>query len=210
LRWNVSVERASAGLPTLCGNILGWITAQTPSGGRIGQNCERKSWVARGTANHAVQRTEASRFAQRQIKRHRRLASAAAELKRSMQRALKVICVGVGVPLLLLIGSIAADQIPQSRAKPPKTVTDVSSCLAWLQKPMGTYRITDGQMIYYRVTGPAGRYLASGPSAYTFDSHGKFIGWTADDGDFPTPGLNLSPDAKRVTISLDELRKSVQ
>src|SRR5436189_6366886 len=127
-----------------------------------------------------------------------------------MQRVIKVICVGVGVPLLLLIGCIATDQIPHSRATPPKSVTDVSSCLAWLQKPMRAYRITDGQVIYYRVTGPAGRYLASGPSAYTFDSHGKFIGWTADVGDFPTPGLHISSGAKQETISLDELGKSVQ
>ncbi len=127
-----------------------------------------------------------------------------------MQRIIKVICFAVGVPLLLLIGCIAADQIPHSRARPPKTVTNVSSCLEWLKKPMGAYRITDGGLVYYRVTGPAGRYLASGLSAYTFDSHGKFIGWTADVGDFPTPGLRLSPDAKREKISLDELRQSAQ
>jgi hypothetical protein len=128
----------------------------------------------------------------------------------AMRRFIKVVCIAVAVPLLLLIGCIEADQIPYSRAKPPKSVTNVPSCLAWLQKPMGAYRVTDGQVIYYRVTGPAGRYLASGPSAYTFDSHGKFIGWTADVGDFPTPGLHISPDAKRERISLDELRKSVQ
>jgi hypothetical protein len=127
-----------------------------------------------------------------------------------MPRAIKVICIAVGVPVLLLIGCIAADQIPHSRATPPKTVTDVSSCLVWLPQPMGAYRITDGDLVYYRVTGPAGRFLASGPSAYTFDSRGKFIGWTADVGDFPTPGLRLSPDAKREKISLEELRKSVQ
>ncbi len=75
---------------------------------------------------------------------------------------------------------------------------------------MGAYKVTDGDEVYYRVTGPAGRYLASGPSAYTFDSHGKFISWTADVGDFLTPGLHILPDAKRETISLDELRKNVQ
>jgi hypothetical protein len=127
-----------------------------------------------------------------------------------MRRAIKVVCVALGVPLLLLIGCIAADQIPHSRAKPPKSVTDVPSCLEWLQKPMGAYRITEGPVIYYRVTGPAGRYLASGPSAYTFDSQGKFIGWTANVGDIPTPGVHISSDAKRQAISLEELRKSVQ
>jgi hypothetical protein len=125
-------------------------------------------------------------------------------------RFLKVICVAVGVVLLLLIGCIADNQISYSRAKPPKTVTDVSTCLAWLRNPMGAYRITDGDVIYYRVTGPAGRHVASGLSAYTFDSQGKFIGWTPDAGDFPTPGLRLSPGAKREEISLEELRKSVQ
>jgi hypothetical protein len=127
-----------------------------------------------------------------------------------MQRIIKVICLAVGVPVLLLIGCIAADQIPHSRATPPKSVTDVSSCLAWLRKPMGAYKITDGDLVYYRVTGPAGRFVASGPSAYTFDSHGKYIGWTADMDDFPTPGLHLSPAAKLETISLDQLRQSAQ
>src|ERR1041384_6862360 len=101
-----------------------------------------------------------------------------------MPRTIKVICVAVGVPVLLLIGCIAADQIPHSRAKPPKTVTDVSSCLAWLRKPMGAYRITDGDLVYYRVTGPAGRYLASGPSAFPFDLPRKLIRWSVAGGEF--------------------------
>jgi hypothetical protein len=126
-----------------------------------------------------------------------------------MQRALKVICVAVGVPLLLLIGSIAADQIPHARAKPPKTVTDIPSCLAWLQKPMGAYRITTEGVVYYQITGPAGRYLASGPSGYTFDSHGKFIGWSSDIGDFKTPPQVFTSGAKREKIALDELRQSL-
>lgn len=112
--------------------------------------------------------------------------------------------------MLLLIGCFVDDQIAFRRARPPENVTDVPSCLAWLQEPMGVYRITDGDLIYYRLTGPAGRCIASGPSAYTFDAHGKFIGWTADVGDFPTPGLQLSENVKREKISLDELRKSIQ
>ena len=125
----------------------------------------------------------------------------------AMRRVIKIICIVLGVPIMLLFGCIAADTIPYSRAKPPKTVTDISSCLAWLQKPMGAYRITDGDVVYYRVTGPAGRYLASGPSAYTFDSNGKFIGWTADVGDYSTPGLHISPDAKHEKILLEDLQK---
>ena len=127
-----------------------------------------------------------------------------------MKRAVKTVAWAVGVLLLLLIGSIGADRIPMAKAKPPKTVTDISSCLAWLNNPTAAYRITDGDVVYYRITGPAGRFLASGPSAYTFDSGGKFIGWTADVGDYPTPGLHLSESAKREKISLEELRRSVQ
>jgi hypothetical protein len=127
-----------------------------------------------------------------------------------MKRAIKTAALAVGTLLLLLIGCIGADQIRMAKARPPKTVTDINSCLAWLNHPMGAYRVTDGNAVYYRITGPAGRFLASGPSAYTFDSRGKFVGWTADVGDFPTPGLHLSESAKREKISLEELRRSVQ
>jgi hypothetical protein len=127
-----------------------------------------------------------------------------------VRRAIKTAAWTVGIVLLLLISCICADQIPMAKARPPKTVTDINSFLAWLKHPMGAYRITDGSVLYYRITGPAGRFLASGPSAYTFDSHGKFIGWTADVGDFPTPGLHLSESAKREKISLEELTRSVQ
>jgi len=127
-----------------------------------------------------------------------------------MRRAIKIACIVVGVPLLLVGGTTAVDRIPYSRAKPPQSVTDVQTCLAWLKRPKGAYKITDGEVVYYRVTGPAGRFLASGPSAYTFDSHGRFVGWTADIGDFPTPGLHLSPGAKREKMTLEELRRIVQ
>ena len=126
-----------------------------------------------------------------------------------MQSAIKVICVAVGVPLLLLVVYIVSDHIPHSRATPPKTVTDVSSCLAWLKKPMGAYRITSGGVVYYQVTGPAGRYLASGPAGYSFDSRGRFIGWSADIGDFKTPHQVFTPGATREKITLDELRESL-
>ena len=74
-----------------------------------------------------------------------------------MKRVLKVIAVAVGIPPLLLIGCIAADQISRSRAKPPASVTDVPSCLAWLKEPRGAYRITVDGAVYYQITGPAGR-----------------------------------------------------
>ena len=126
-----------------------------------------------------------------------------------MKRVLKMIAVVVGVPLLLLIGCIAADQIPRSRATPPDSVTDVVSCLAWLKEPMGAYRITADGVVYFQITGPAGRYLPSGPSGYTFDSGGRFIGWSADIGDFKTPSQVFTAGAKREKITMEELRRSL-
>ena len=122
-----------------------------------------------------------------------------------MKRMLKILAWGFGIPLFLLIGCIAADQIPLAQARPPKSVTDINSCLAWLKKPMGSYRVSVNKTVYYQITGPAGRYLASGPSAYTFDDQGHFIGWSADMGDFKTPAEVFREGAKREKIPLDEL-----
>lgn len=71
---------------------------------------------------------------------------------------------------------------------------------------MGAYRINDKGRVYFQIRGPAGRTFPSGLSAYTFDSHGRFIGWTEDDGDFPSPGL--TSEAEYEPISLDELKRS--
>lgn len=124
-----------------------------------------------------------------------------------MHRTIKVICAVVAVPLFLLIGCVAADRIPRARATPPKSITDVSSCLAWLKEPMAIYRVSAGGEVYYEVTGPAGRYLASGPAGYTFDSRGQFMGWSLDIGDFKTPPQVFTPDAKWESITIDELRQ---
>ncbi len=126
-----------------------------------------------------------------------------------MKRILKVIGFTLAFPLLVLIGCIAADQVPVSRATPPKSVTDVASCLHWLKAPKGAYRITTERGVYYQITGPAGRYIASGPAGYSFDSHGRFIGWSSDIGDFKRPPEVFAPDAQRVRITLDELMRSL-
>ena len=125
-----------------------------------------------------------------------------------MKRALKLAGVALGIVLFFLIGCFAVDQIPYSRAKPPKQVVDISSCLAWLKNPMGTYRITTDGGVYYQITGSAGRYLASGPSAYSFDSQGKFLGWTSDMGDFKKPTEVFAENSKREKISLDEIKRA--
>ena len=72
---------------------------------------------------------------------------------------------------------------------------------------MGAYRVTNDKTVYYLITGPAGRYLPSGTSAYAFDSSGKFIGWTPDEGDIHTPKQVFAPGSRDEKISLDELKK---
>ena len=124
-----------------------------------------------------------------------------------MKRAIKLLCIAIAIPLLFLFGCVALDQIPHSRAKPPKTVADVASCLAWLKNPKGAYRVRVGDSIYYQITGPAGRYIASGLAAYSFDAQGKFLGWTQDMGDFYEPREVFLPNAKREKISIDELKQ---
>jgi len=109
---------------------------------------------------------------------------------------------------LFLIGCDVVDRIPHARARPPQTVTNIPSCLTWLQKPRGVYRlITDGA-VYYQITGPSGSYWASGPSAYTFDVQGRFIDWSPDIGDRMIPPQVFSPGAKREKITLEELGRS--
>jgi hypothetical protein len=43
-----------------------------------------------------------------------------------------------------------------------------------------------GGVTYTVMLGHPARSLASGPSAYLFDTNGKFVDWTADMGDFYT------------------------
>src|SRR5215471_9598964 len=99
-----------------------------------------------------------------------------------MRRVLKGIIFAFGSFLLLAVACLAADRISYVRARPPKQVTDFRSCMSWLKPPIGAYKLSDGKTTHYQVTGPPGRSLPSGPAAYTFDSSGKFIGWTPDVG----------------------------
>jgi hypothetical protein len=124
-----------------------------------------------------------------------------------MRRAIKFVCIVCAIPLVVLISCVALDQIPHSRATPPKTVTDVASCLVWLKNPIDAYKITTDKAVYYQIRGPAGRYLPSGCSAYSFNERGEFIGWTQDDGDYYEPREVYAPDAKAEKISLDELKR---
>jgi hypothetical protein len=124
-----------------------------------------------------------------------------------MKRLTKILKVVGVVVLLLVIGYVAIERLAYSRANPPKSVTDISSCLAWLKKPMGVYRITSSEGVFYQITGPAGGVLASGPAGYAFDAEGKFIGWSADIGDIKQPPELFETGATREKITIEELNK---
>ena len=111
------------------------------------------------------------------------------------KRTLVRLGVILGVPVVLLGGCRLVDQIPMGPARPPEHLGRLAEFLEWKQgavKGMGTYE--SGGVTYTVMLGPAGRYLASGPSAYLFDKDGKFVDWTADMGDLYTVrnGFNLT------------------
>ena len=123
-----------------------------------------------------------------------------------MRQALKQISIAVGLLFLLLAGSIALDQIPRSKAKHPKSIADVEAFLAWHPEPMGAFKYSSGTKVYCVITGPAGRYLPSGPAGYAFDEGGKFLTWSADIGDFKNPPEIFGDGVKRQRITIKEIK----
>jgi hypothetical protein len=106
---------------------------------------------------------------------------------RSMKRTLIRIGCILAVPFGLLAGCLAVDQIPMSAARPPKNLKTIQEFEAWKRGAImgkGTFETTG--VTYTVMLAPAGRFLASGPSAYLFDDNGQFVDWTADMGDFYT------------------------
>lgn len=121
----------------------------------------------------------------------------------------------LGLAVLLVIiaplaGWVAIDAALRARAKPPSNVINVASCLAWLNNPLGVYRITSNESVYYQIIGPAGRLVASGPAGYTFDREGKLIGWSEDVGDDKTPAQVFAKDRKLEKISISELQSDLK
>jgi hypothetical protein len=93
----------------------------------------------------------------------------------------------IAIPVVLLGGCLLldhVDRIPMRAWKGPAI------------KGTGTY---EGAGVTYTVVlAPAGRHLASGPSAYLFDPEGRFVDWTSDMGDFPTVRLGFDLTSGRV------------
>lgn len=104
-----------------------------------------------------------------------------------LRRKLIRISIIVSTPFCLLAGCIALDAIPLSRARPPKSLQTIEDFQAWKGPAiMGKGVYEHSGVTYIVMLGPAGRYWASGPSAYVFDGQGRFVDWTSDMGDFYT------------------------
>ena len=72
-------------------------------------------------------------------------------------------------------------------ARPPNDLKTIEDFATWKRGSIvgrGTYESAGDT--YTVMLAPAGRYLASGTSAYLFDENGQFVDWTADMGDFFT------------------------
>ena len=89
--------------------------------------------------------------------------------------------------ILLLIGAVFVDTIPAGAAIPPDDIRTLEDFQKWKGNEIlgkGTYE--QAGVIYSVILAPAGRSLASGPSAYLFDEKGRFVDWTGDMGDLST------------------------
>jgi hypothetical protein len=106
---------------------------------------------------------------------------------KSLKRTVFRIGIILSVPFGLLGGCLLVDQIPLSAARPPKNLNTLEEFQAWRRGAvMGKGTFESSGVTYTVMLAPAGRYLASGPSAYLFDDKGQFVDWTADMGDFHT------------------------
>ncbi|HEU5071960.1 MAG TPA: hypothetical protein VFV96_16270 [Verrucomicrobiae bacterium] len=128
-------------------------------------------------------------------------------MMKKLWRLIKMAIITIVVMTLLLAASFLPDLLYyMPRAKPPVTVVDLHSFLAWKPDPKRAWKITVSNEVYYQLSGPPGRWLASGPAAYAFDSSGRFIGWTADSGDISRPVIIYAPGANRQSINVDTVR----
>jgi hypothetical protein len=86
-----------------------------------------------------------------------------------------------------MAGCVVLDAIKVSRARPPENVRTIEDFSVWKRgaiRGKGTFE--HGGVTYTVMLGRPARSLASGPSAYLFDTNGQFVDWTADMGDYYT------------------------
>jgi hypothetical protein len=106
---------------------------------------------------------------------------------RSTRKTLFKISMVLIVPIAILGGCFGLDAITMSKAKPPESVRTIKDFVTWQKGAIkGRGEFENGGVTYTVMLGRPARSLASGPSAYLFDTNGQFVDWTADMGDFHT------------------------
>jgi hypothetical protein len=108
-----------------------------------------------------------------------------------MPHSTRKIIVRIGLAVIVAVGMLSAfvalELRSMSRARPPASIRTMEDFRAWKKDGVtgrGTFEANGRN--YTVMLGRNARHLASGPSAYLFDSNDQFIDWTADMGDFYT------------------------
>ena len=92
-------------------------------------------------------------------------------------------CAGIFLGSAILWGILEEGWV-YSDALPSKHMKTAEEFIKW-QNLTGTVERADLRgAVYYMITGPFARSLASGHSAYVFDKKGNLVAWTKDIGDF--------------------------
>ena len=111
---------------------------------------------------------------------------------------------GIILGFPLIIGAFCLDYSPRlwNKVTPPSDLKTIDEFRVWLDHEdlrEGIYG-NSGER-YTVVIGESGAFLASGPSAYVFDSSGVFIDWTADMGDAYTRDRRFDLTSGQVKFS---------
>lgn len=102
-------------------------------------------------------------------------------------RITRIVGIFVAVPIVMIGGCLSADLMMLAKARPPKNLKTIEDFRAWKGDAiMGNGTYENSGITYTVMLAPAGRTLASGPSAYLFDQKGEYVDWTSDMGDIST------------------------
>lgn len=94
--------------------------------------------------------------------------------------------------------------------RPPDYVKTLCEFLAWHSPPSDISRVTVRGATYFVLEGNPGRWWPSGPAAYTFDSHGNLVDWSADGWDIESPRMVYDREARSDRISLGEMLELIE
>lgn len=124
-------------------------------------------------------------------------------MNRPESKSRKFGCVGAVflVPLVFFAVHLTVDLMMVRSTRPPASVKTIADFQAWKgKKVMGRRTYETGGTNYIVMLAPAGRTLASGPSAYLFNQNSNFVDWTSDMGDFKTRKFGFDLSGGRVKM----------